>query len=71
MEDYLPFFVGRQPFLFKIKGGPKLPNFAVTDDDLTRLAEAYTGTRRHQRGYLAKVQALQTTLGHHGMRYHS
>ncbi|SJK99509.1 uncharacterized protein ARMOST_02814 [Armillaria ostoyae] len=42
MEDYLPFFVGSQPFLFKIKGGPKPPDLAVTNEDLTRLAEAYT-----------------------------
>ncbi|PBL04344.1 hypothetical protein ARMGADRAFT_1022779 [Armillaria gallica] len=42
MEDNLPFFVGRHPFLFKIKGGPKPLDYAVTNDDLTRLAEAYT-----------------------------
>lgn len=42
MEDNQPFFVGKQPFLFKIKGGPKPPDLEVTNKDLNRLAEIYT-----------------------------
>ncbi|KAK0470297.1 uncharacterized protein EV420DRAFT_104161 [Desarmillaria tabescens] len=42
MEDNQPFFIDRQPFLFKIKGGPKLPDLTVTNEDLSRLAEVYT-----------------------------
>lgn len=42
MGDNQPFLVGRQPFQFKIKGGPKPPDLEVTDDDLVELAEVYT-----------------------------
>ncbi|KAK0444056.1 hypothetical protein EV421DRAFT_486960 [Armillaria borealis] len=42
MGDNQSFLVGRQPFLFKIKGGPKPPDLVVTNDDLVRLAEVYT-----------------------------
>ncbi|KAK0222856.1 hypothetical protein EDD85DRAFT_246476 [Armillaria nabsnona] len=42
MGDNQSFLVGRQPFQFKIKGGPKPPDLEVTDDDLVGLAEVYT-----------------------------
>ncbi|KAK0193348.1 hypothetical protein F5146DRAFT_997957 [Armillaria mellea] len=42
MGDNQSFLIGRQPFLFKIKGGPEPPDLAVTKDDLVRLAEVYT-----------------------------
>lgn len=43
MEDgQQAFFVGRQPFLFKIKGGPEPPDLALINKGLNRLAEVYT-----------------------------
>ncbi|KAK0472097.1 hypothetical protein IW261DRAFT_1666414 [Armillaria novae-zelandiae] len=42
MENNQSFFVGRQPFLFKIKGGPEPPDLAFINRGLNRLAEVYT-----------------------------